>query len=138
MKFCTSCKTEKAFEEFNKNRAKPDGLSAKCKDCNKEYLKEHYQKNKEYYSDKRERNRDVYRKEFYEFLLTKSCQSCGVSDIRVLEFDHRSDKSFNISSKMANMPLKALMLEIEKCDILCANCHRIKTSKQLGWFKDLL
>lgn len=36
------------------------------------------------------------------------------------------------------MPLENLMAEIEKCDILCANCHRIKTAKQLGWYKDLI
>lgn len=138
MKKCNTCNTIKPIECFNRNKAKPDGLANKCKDCNREYLKNHYKSNKEYYSEKRERNRAEYKKKFYEFLKTKSCQVCGNSDIRVLEFDHVRDKKFNISAKMANMPLENLMSEISKCEILCANCHRIKTSNQLGWYKDLL
>ena len=136
MKLCKTCGEVKAKSLFNKNSAKPDGLSAKCKDCNKSYLRDHYQKNKKYYSDKRIRTKNRYREDFYDYLLGKSCLDCGNSDIRVLEFDHREDKLFNISQKKSIMPIENLMNEINKCDILCANCHRIRTSKQLGWYKD--
>ena len=138
-KFCGSCQTVKNVSEFNKNRVKSDGLSTKCKSCNRAYLKDHYLKNKVYYAEKRENTKTKYRKIFYDYLIDKSCIDCGMSDIRVLEFDHREDKSFNISSKMAYMPLVSLMAEIEKCDIVCANCHRIRTGYQLNWYKkDLL
>ena len=138
MKICNTCQTEKPLDEFNKNVKRKDGLSGKCKSCNKEYLKEHYKSNAKRYAKKREQYRDKQRKIFYEYMSTKRCMSCGISDIRVLEFDHRSDKKFNISDKVGSMNFEKLVEEIEKCDILCANCHRIKTSKQLGWYKDSL
>jgi hypothetical protein len=50
---------------------------------------------------------------------------CGESDADVLEFDHRDPKlkSFNLSEGHTQT-LKAVKLEIEKCDVRCANCHR--------------
>ena len=29
---------------------------------------------------------------------------------------------------------EAILEEIAKCDLICANCHRIRTAKQLGWY----
>lgn len=57
----------------------------------------------------------------------KGCIDCGIRDWRVLDFDHRGDspKCFNISDSILN--IKKILLEIEKCDVRCANCHRIKT-----------
>lgn len=48
---------------------------------------------------------------------------------QVLEFDHRpdEDKKFNISDGMVVGTMEDLISEIAKCDIVCANCHRIRT-----------
>lgn len=55
------------------------------------------------------------------------CKSCGNQDHRVLEFHHTaSDKEFNVSEGASHgMSKKKILAEIEKCDVLCANCHRI-------------
>lgn len=59
---------------------------------------------------------------------------CGLHPeyLAVLEFDHRPNevKSFNISSRMYSGKIEDLIAEIEKCDIVCANCHRIRTTKR--------
>jgi hypothetical protein len=37
-----------------------------------------------------------------------------------------SDKEFNVSSKIGQRKLSSLMKEIDKCEVLCANCHSIE------------
>lgn len=57
------------------------------------------------------------------------CSVCGIKDPRVLEFDHKdpSTKIASVAGLMAaKVSLKQIKEEIRKCDVLCANCHRIK------------
>lgn len=67
-----------------------------------------------------------------EFLLKNPCVDCGESDIVVLEFDHiGTNKVDNISTGSANgWSLGKLIMEIEKCVVRCANCHRRITYKR--------
>lgn len=59
------------------------------------------------------------------------CMDCGgVFPPHVMDFDHRDPKTkaFNIMSARAMLKSRDVLLaEIEKCDIVCANCHRIRT-----------
>ena len=71
-----------------------------------------------------------------EYLSTHPCVSCGEDDIVVLEFDHLHSKSSNISKMMSDIcKWDVILIEIEKCQVLCANCHRRKTSKQLNYYR---
>ena len=117
---------------FNKKHGKPQAV---CKVCHSIYRKQHYQDNKQKYIDKAAKNKDTYRSEYYVWLSTKSCIDCGNSDIRVLEQDHLGDKLFNIATMVGLVPLKTLMKELNKCEIVCANCHRIRTVTRGGWSK---
>lgn len=61
----------------------------------------------------------------------KECQVCGETFPQALEFHHRdpSNKLFEISQfyglqRQYKRSLKELIEEIDKCDVLCANCHR--------------
>lgn len=47
----------------------------------------------------------------------------------VMDFDHRDPgkKVGNVASMAVGSSVERLMEEIEKCDIVCANCHRIRT-----------
>ncbi|HBT0444874.1 TPA: hypothetical protein MA058_003532 [Klebsiella pneumoniae] len=137
LKYCGRCFKYKELDLFSKNKSRKDGLNNYCKVCMKSYLKNHYNNNKRYYIDKAKNNSDKYLVEFIDFLKMQSCKDCGNSDIRVLEFDHKHDKCFNISDKVGQVPLKTLLPEIEKCDIVCANCHKIRTSITQGWLKAL-
>ncbi len=72
------------------------------------------------------------------YLADKQCAACGVSDVCVLDFDHinADDKSFSIARALSNTLSWDLILnEIAKCQILCANCHRIRTAKQFNWYR---
>ena len=45
----------------------------------------------------------------------------------VLEFDHLRDKRFNIGAALPYRNWAELLAEIEKCEVVCANCHRRRT-----------
>tara|TARA_R110000824_G_scaffold4250_1_gene20226 strand:- start:86 stop:457 length:372 start_codon:yes stop_codon:yes gene_type:complete len=102
----------------------------------KEAVKRHYQKNKDkikarsYERNKiqRVRNRDFVKsiKEISE------CIDCGENNPLVLDFDHvRGDKVLAISD-MVNRAygINSISEEMEKCEVRCANCHRIITEKR--------
>jgi hypothetical protein len=57
----------------------------------------------------------------------KSCIRCGNTDHRVLEFHHRdpAEKDKGVS-ELTTYSLAMVQKEVMKCDLLCANCHRIE------------
>jgi thioester reductase-like protein len=64
----------------------------------------------------------------------RRCSNCG-HQFRYwsLNFDHRNQKKkFKPVSQMKNSKYskEKIILEIEKCDLICVNCHRIKIWKQ--------
>lgn len=55
------------------------------------------------------------------------CENCGYDKcINALEFHHRdpNEKDFNISTFGYRMSFEELKKELDKCALLCANCHR--------------
>ncbi|HEX8733821.1 MAG TPA: hypothetical protein VF721_00770 [Pyrinomonadaceae bacterium] len=63
---------------------------------------------------------------------------CGISDWRVLEFDHRDRKTKRINiADSTKYSLKVAKEEIAKCDIVCANCHNIRTIEQRDYYSGL-
>lgn len=63
-----------------------------------------------------------------EIKLQAGCSDCGYrAKSEALDFDHvRGEKEFNLSQRL-QMPLRRLTAEAAKCDVVCANCHRIRT-----------
>lgn len=62
------------------------------------------------------------------------CADCGVNyPYWVMDFDHRptEEKLFNISVGSRGLSLEKVQLEIDKCDIVCANCHRDRTHARI-------
>lgn len=58
------------------------------------------------------------------------CQSCGgVFSISVYDFHHIGKKDKNPSALIANASVEKIAEEIEKCVLLCANCHRMEHEK---------
>lgn len=58
------------------------------------------------------------------------CMDCGqFFPHYVMDFDHRdrSQKKENVSIYARRGATKAVWAEIEKCDLVCANCHRART-----------
>jgi hypothetical protein len=60
----------------------------------------------------------------------KPCMDCGQTfPLCCMDYDHRvpADKKKEIGRMLAEGSPKALKKEIAKCDVVCANCHRVRT-----------
>lgn len=59
------------------------------------------------------------------------CKDCGVSyPGPVMEYDHvpgRGDKLFGLAALPLQVDAWTVRREMAKCDLLCANCHRLRT-----------
>ena len=127
------CKIEKELKFFNKNKCQKDGLSTLCKDCNKQNSKRYYQQNIEHYREviriRSVKNIKKNQDKLLELLKKSKCADCGNSDSRVLEFDHVTGKKINNVGTMVGCgwSWESVEKEIKKCEIVCCNCHRIRT-----------
>lgn len=140
-KTCARCEKDVLLEDFSwANKAKGK-RSAWCKPCYKGYDKERWS------TDERKAIKAVQsaalRKRnlqyLWDYLKLHPCP-CGETDPVVLEFDHRisEGKVGNVSEMASQLAsLNVLQAEIEKCDVLCSNCHRRKTAKQFGWYSHI-
>jgi hypothetical protein len=139
MKKCSKCKTEKELSEFGVARSRKDGLNYWCKGCCKTYSQEN-DTCKALRS--RLRNDRVMAENIEKLLLyfiDHPCVKCGETDPVVLEFNHidPSTKKKNVSQLM-RYNWSTIQKEIDKCECVCANCHKRITAKQQGWAKQIL
>ena len=139
-KKCKYCDEVYKISDFSWKIKNKGVRSNKCKPCTNEYSKAHYKLYKHDYIERSRKNTKKYREEgrnlIYEFKLGNPCTSCGETNPIVLEFHHLDPKTKrNDVSNMAThgYSVESIEKEIEKCIILCANCHRKKTAKQQNW-----
>jgi len=100
--------------------------SRKC--CKKVSDKKYHEKNKFLLNKK---NREYHQRRENEFIFTykkrKSCVLCGYKEHPdILQFHHkdRKTKSFEITlSKLAKKTPEELKKELDKCILICPNCH---------------
>jgi hypothetical protein len=98
---------------------------------------QHYSANRQRYIDDAQRRKRALAAERAAYLVaffeSHPCVDCGENDPVVLEFDHVGDKAFNISKGLRDRPWTAVLDEIGKCDVVCANCHRRRTARRGGF-----
>jgi hypothetical protein len=143
-KVCTSCGQERDAEQDFSWKYKECGIrTTRCKFCQSQVSRDHYKNNKSSYLD-RARTREILvtednQRRLLDYLLCHSCVDCGCTDVRVLEFDHVRGKKSNDISKMMSIGCSwsTIEAEIAKCEVRCANCHRIRESKKGGSWRHL-
>ncbi len=125
-KFCSSCGITKLSSEFSPNKGNLDGLFCWCKNCASD---------KRY--EKKSKQTRGYLKAKYGGI---PCTDCRVSfPWECMDFDHNEgiDKSFNVcmykgTTQVTTEIIKKLEAEIVGCEIVCSNCHRIRTTSRLN------
>tara|TARA_R110001606_G_C15038745_1_gene611950 strand:+ start:97 stop:519 length:423 start_codon:yes stop_codon:yes gene_type:complete len=88
MKFCYKCKEDLEFSSFHKAKGRSDGYNSKCKDCQRTYNKERYEKDPESFKYKRITARYGLSKEEYLEMAKDGCHSCGSFKILHVDHDH--------------------------------------------------
>lgn len=125
-KICVECGVEKTvIDNFCISNVRSDGLAQRCKEC-----------------DAKRRRSKVLQAFAYvrEYLETHHCIKCGENDPIVLDFDHldRETKEYQISQMIGDgIRVERIQKEIDKCVVLCGNCHRKHTIEQMGFYKNL-
>lgn len=121
-KLCSSCKTAEC-----KNKA------SYCAPCKKERDKIRYLNNPSLKESVLIKQSDI-RTFLREYKESKGCECClKYFPYWQLDFDHvRGEKKFNISKASYTLfSFEALIEEIDKTQVVCANCHRDLTHQRM-------
>src|SRR3972149_2776712 len=139
VKQCPKCKVLKPLIEFYKRKTgnRAGKYYEKCRECMKIRGRAYYHTNRTRQlplAIARKHKAYEIKRSYISNLKNIPCSDCGNTfPSYVMDFDHREGqkKLANIAHmSVRNWSLTKIQSEIEKCDIVCANCHRIRTFKR--------
>ncbi len=97
----------------------------------KEYMNAYYKANREKRMLAVKANLERKKKWYRDYKESQGCMDCGNKfPYYVLDLDHRdpSTKTINPAQMIIDgWSIDRMKVEIEKCDVVCANCHRHRT-----------
>lgn len=128
---CVRCKTQQPPDEFCLARPRKliaegrsiRGSSRRCRQCNRELA-------------------IAYRAPKVEIInaaRASGCVDCGIVDLEhpeIFDFDHvLPGKVKFVSTYLTSGTVEELLAEIARCEVVCANCHRIRTRSRASGTK---
>jgi hypothetical protein len=116
-KYCSNCNVEKPIGEFYKKADRKNG-SSQCKNCFNLYCTNRWVKIKQ---------------KAIEYKGSK-CVDCSISypenDCCIFDFHHRNpDEKESDWKKLRLRSWNKIVIELDKCDLVCSNCHRLRHKK---------
>ena len=125
-KVCTKCEVDKPLTEYCKQAKGKMGVQPACKACMNIAYKNSRAKKHQHYMDVAKQRRQKYSQQFQEWKAQQKCLVCQEDEECCLDLHHLdpSEKEGLVSDMAFNQPWETLLLEINKCVVLCANCHR--------------
>lgn len=128
-RFCYGCSRMKSLSDF---RLKRNGNGerkpySKCKPCDKREKKQYARQMAE--NTKRRR---IDGRRIIETAKDRPCADCGQRfHFSAMDFDHLdSSRKIRSIASMATCRRERIVDEMAKCDVVCANCHRVRTWKR--------
>jgi len=118
---CANCHRTRTYAAFMSGKLRPPGFQRRGTPAE---------------TPAKQRRRDAWHRrrqeqlKVLEQLRQQPCADCGGAyPSCVMEFDHRvpSQKLYLVSRMPGRVKLETLMAEVAKCDVVCANCHRVRT-----------
>lgn len=96
-------------------------------------IRKHYYANRQAYIDKAMRRRKEIKQWLNALKEASPCVDCGVSyPYYVMDYDHVGEKVMDVNRLINNCSYKRIEQEIAQCELVCANCHRIRTHKRIA------
>jgi hypothetical protein len=123
---CARCGLDLPIELFSRLR---DGRQGWCKPCFRDY----HRGRRDAARDRVRTRIDAAQEFIAHYLDSHPCVDCGHTDPVVLEFDHLVDKRSDVSSLVCHgASLARIADEVARCEVVCVNCHRRRTSARSG------
>src|SRR6266568_7910463 len=134
VKNCGKCRVTKPLSEFHASRR--SGHQHWCKSCRREYDAAYWQRTRERRLEKR-RQRHAQMAEWNRQLKTQTpCADCGgVFHHAAMTWDHLpgNTKRADVSNLLRRRYSRAVISEeMAKCEVVCANCHAVRTFERRG------
>jgi len=149
MKICTKCHTPRRDDEFGASLLGRDGKSTWCLVCFREYNRQYakqrrqdptHREQQRRYAETRDpdhvrtiRQASNHRKYvWFNALKSEPCLDCCRSfDPCCMDFDHvHGNKVKDLAKMVVSNSRERVLAEIAKCELVCACCHRVRTSIQ--------
>src|SRR2546428_8719575 len=135
-KRCARCGETKLVTEFHKHAKRSDGLQVYCKSCravidHERYLRQHGAGARRRFAPNRA-NANWMR----ELKSDHPCADCGRTfPPEVMQWEHLpgTRKLGNLSTHFSGQSRAAILDELAKCELVCANCHAMRTFERAGW-----
>lgn len=133
---CSKCGETKPETEFYWKNRSLGRLRSDCRTCFKRVSAAHYAKNTDYYVGKAKERKAMQREVLRGVIdnaRDRPCSDCeNTFPVVVMQFDHvRGEKDFNVSeAPYAGYSVERVRAEIAKCDVVCANCHAVRTDRR--------
>jgi hypothetical protein len=132
MKTCRKCNETKPLSDFGKDSREKDGLHNHCKVCYNIRKRKWHRTSDGEAAYQKARGRAANKKLRAIEYKGGKCEDCGGEfHISVFEFHHKDPKEKDGSpAALRNYTWERYKAEIDKCALLCANCHRLRHWKQ--------
>lgn len=139
IKRCPKCNGTDFYPGGSKTRPK-------CRPCYSAYMKVYMAARRASGKDARygirgKVNRSAIKRQLLEAVGQTACQRCGFDafapdHLAAIDFHHRdhTTKRFPVTRHSLDRTWEELLAEAQKCDVLCANCHRIHHERH-GWVR---
>ena len=139
-KRCPRCATVKPPSAFARSKNRADGLQSFCRECHGDLDHRRYELIVGRTFPRRSRTPYGYPREAWLRSLKtgKPCTDCGrVFDPQVMQWDHlpQFTKVGDLGGSWAGRTEQEILDEIAKCELVCTNCHIMRTFARNGWDK---
>lgn len=125
MKKCSKCDNEKPLSAFYKRKQMKDGYQSSCKECSNASTKGSRAKKPQQYREVARNLTRQYAADFQKWKEQQKCLVCEEDNSCCLDLHHLdpSQKDMAVSTAVTRWSWNKLQTEIDKCVVVCRNCH---------------